>query len=232
MPVPVNATVCGLPTPLSRIVTVAERAPVRVGWNVTVIVQLDPAASPVPPIGQLLVWVNRAGFAPPSAMPLMINGTVPVLVSVTVCGALVVLMGTLPKAIEVGDRPTVACVVVPVRATVPVTAGAATATRTCAVRVTGLLFGVKVTLMVQVPPGTRPVPPMGQLCVMPKRAAFAPPSVIPVILRLAPPVFETVIVCGALVTLAAEVNVSAVGVRVSTGAPFVTVSTPGTQLIV
>src|SRR5579883_3268210 len=221
MPVPVNATVCGLPTPLSRIVTVAERAPVRVGWNVTVIVQLDPAASPVPPIGQLLVWVNRAGFAPPSAMPLMINGTVPVLVSVTVCGALVVLMGTLPKAIEVGDR-----------ATVPVTAGAATATRTCAVRVTGLLFGVKVTLMVQVPPGTRPVPPMGQLCVMPKRAAFAPPSVIPVILRLAPPVFETVIVCGALVTLAAEVNVSAVGVRVSTGAPFVTVSTPGTQLIV
>jgi hypothetical protein len=54
-PVPVSATVCGLLAALSRIVRVAERATLRVGWNVTLIVHWPPPASPAPPIGQLLV---------------------------------------------------------------------------------------------------------------------------------------------------------------------------------
>lgn len=231
MPVPVRFTTCGLPVPLSRIVTVAERAPVRSGLKVTVIVQLEPGPRPAPPIVQPLVTLNRVGFAPPLVTLVKINGTVPVLVTVTVCEALVVLIGTFPNAIDVADRLTVASVVVPVRFTVPETAGAATFTRTIAVRVTGLVFGVKVTVTVQNPAGARPVPPIGQLCVIANRATFAPPRLMPVILRFAPPVFETVIVCGALVTFAVEVNVSAVGVSVRTGAVDVTVNVPGTQVI-
>src|SRR4029434_9892855 len=53
-PVPVSPTVCGLFAALSRIVRVAERAPVRVGENVTLIVQFAAAVRPAPSIGQLL----------------------------------------------------------------------------------------------------------------------------------------------------------------------------------
>ncbi len=52
MPVPDNEAVCGLSLPLSVTVSVPVRVPVAVGLNVTLIVQLAPAASEVP---QLLV---------------------------------------------------------------------------------------------------------------------------------------------------------------------------------
>lgn len=44
-PVPVRATVCGLPPPPSEIETSAVRVPVAVGVNVTVMLQLAPAAT-------------------------------------------------------------------------------------------------------------------------------------------------------------------------------------------
>jgi len=47
-PLPVNGTVCGLVLASSVIVRVPVRAPVVVGVNVTLILQLAPAASEVP----------------------------------------------------------------------------------------------------------------------------------------------------------------------------------------
>jgi hypothetical protein len=52
-PVPVRLIVSGLPAALSAMVTVPVRVPVVVGWKVTLIVQLEPAATEVP---QVLVW--------------------------------------------------------------------------------------------------------------------------------------------------------------------------------
>ena len=48
VPVPVRLTVCGLPMALSAIVTEAVRVPAVVGVNVTLIVQLPPAATELP----------------------------------------------------------------------------------------------------------------------------------------------------------------------------------------
>ena len=47
-PVPLRLTACGLPLPLSVIVTDALRVPVAVGVNVTLRVQFPPAATLVP----------------------------------------------------------------------------------------------------------------------------------------------------------------------------------------
>ena len=228
IPVPVSVTVCGLFAALSRIVKVAERATLRFGVKVTLIVQLAPACRPAPPIGQVLDCPNRLGFAPPSVMLLMINGTVLVFCTVTVCGALVVLIGCVPNAIDAGVTLTVGRVVVPVSETDRETAGAATFTFKFAALV-ALLLGVNVTFTVQLPPAGRPGNPNGQLLVCPNRPGFAPPRVMLLILSGAVPVLETVTVCAALVTFSAEVNVSAVGETVRTGAAApVTVSVPAT----
>ena len=82
-PFRVNVTIWLPLEALLRTMMVAERAPVRVGWNVTLIVHVPPDSKPVPPIGQMLVWPKRAGFAPPSAIPLLTQLAV-VLVLVTV----------------------------------------------------------------------------------------------------------------------------------------------------
>ena len=55
VPVPDSVTSCGLLPPLSLTVSVAFRAPVVLGVNVTEIVQLEPAASVAGLTGQLLV---------------------------------------------------------------------------------------------------------------------------------------------------------------------------------
>ena len=192
-PVPVSATDCGLLAALLRTVMVAERAPVRLGLKVTEIVQLPPTANPVPPIGQLFVCANRAGLAPPSVMLLSTSTAGPGLLTVMVCAALVVLIGTVPNAIVAGDRAIVDRMVVPVNVTVPETAGAATFTRTRAERV-WLLLGVNVTVIVQLPPAASPVPPIGHFCVSPKRPGLVPPSVLPLILSVALPGLDTVTV--------------------------------------
>ena len=122
------------------------------------------------------------------------KGTVPVLVRVTVCGALVVLIGTSPNGREAVESVATGLTVVPVRVTVPVTAGAATATLTKADRLV-LLLGVNVTEIVQLPPAAKPAPLIGQFWVIPNRNGLAPASVIPVMRRTAPPVLVTVMVC-------------------------------------
>ena len=93
VPVPERLKVCGLPLASSVTVKVAVRPAVAVGVNVTLMVQLELAASVEGVIGQLFVWPKSPGFVPPRAMLLMVSGAVPVFESVTVCGALVVLTG-------------------------------------------------------------------------------------------------------------------------------------------
>jgi hypothetical protein len=87
-PVPVRATVCGLPVALSATDSDALRAPVAAGLKVTLMVQFAPAAKLVP---QVLVCAKSAGFVPVNEMLLIANAAVPVFESVTVFAALVVL---------------------------------------------------------------------------------------------------------------------------------------------
>ena len=65
VPVPLSATVCGLPVASSAIKTLAVRLPVAPGVNVTEIVQLAPAARLA---GQSLVWAKSAALVPTRPM--------------------------------------------------------------------------------------------------------------------------------------------------------------------
>ena len=83
-PVPLSATVCGLPLALSLMLTLALRVPVAVGVKVTLMVQEAPAASVLEPLGQVLVWAKSPLLVPLSPMLLMVRAALPLLVSVTV----------------------------------------------------------------------------------------------------------------------------------------------------
>ena len=76
VPVPVRATVCGLPVALSVTVIAPVRAPAAVGVKITEIVQLAAGATDAP---QVLVWLK----SPLGVMLAMVRVAVPVLVSVT-----------------------------------------------------------------------------------------------------------------------------------------------------
>src|SRR6266566_5530746 len=65
MPVPLKATLCGLPVALSASVRLALRAAATVGVKVTLTVQEAPAASVLGLVGQLLVWAKSPAFVPP-----------------------------------------------------------------------------------------------------------------------------------------------------------------------
>ena len=81
VPVPVRATVCGLPVALSVTVIDPLRAPPAVGVKITEMVQFAPAATEAP---HVLVWLK----SPLATMLVIDKGAVPVFVSVTVCAAL------------------------------------------------------------------------------------------------------------------------------------------------
>ena len=90
VPVPVRLTDCWLPATLLLLsVTFKEaaRLPEAVGVNVTLIVQLLPAASELP---HVVISAKSPGFVPVTATPAMLISAFPVLLSVTVCAALVV----------------------------------------------------------------------------------------------------------------------------------------------
>jgi hypothetical protein len=93
--VPVNATDPETAGAETRTFSVAVRVALLVGVNTTLTVQLAPAASPAPRIGQLLVWPKRAGLAPPRTMPVMISAPAPVFVTTTGCDVLVTFSGEL-----------------------------------------------------------------------------------------------------------------------------------------
>ena len=80
-PVPVRVAVCGLPVALSVTATAAARVPDAAGTNVTLIVQLAPAATDVP---QVLLWAKSPLLVPVTATLVMLNAALPVLDSVNV----------------------------------------------------------------------------------------------------------------------------------------------------
>ena len=87
---PVRLTVCWLPAALlllSVMFKEADRLPEVVGVNVTLIVQLPPAATGLP---HVLISAKSPGLAPVNAMPLMDRVPFPVLFSVKVWAVLVV----------------------------------------------------------------------------------------------------------------------------------------------
>ncbi len=83
-------------------VSVAVRVPVAVGLNVTLIVQLPPAASELP---QVLVSAKSPASTPAKPMPGVMADEV-VFDIVAVCAALVVPTVVLGKVKELGDRVT------------------------------------------------------------------------------------------------------------------------------
>lgn len=95
-PLPVKATVCGLPAALSVMDADAERAPVVDGSKVTLIVQNAPEATGEP---QVFVWLKSEAFAPVRLTLLMLSGTPPVFVTVMFCPVLVVPTACDPKEI-------------------------------------------------------------------------------------------------------------------------------------
>jgi hypothetical protein len=151
-PVPVRLTDCWLPATLlllSVMIKEAVRLPIAVGVNVTLMVQLPLAASELP---HVLVCAKSPGLAPVNATLAMDRATFPVLFSVTVWAALVVLTFWLLKLRVVGVTPAMGAVPmpVPVRLTVCGLPLALSAMLTEAVRLP-MAVGLNVTLIVQLP---------------------------------------------------------------------------------
>jgi hypothetical protein len=212
-PVPLNATICGLPVALSAIFNVPVRPPAACGVNTTWIMQLAPAANV--PVALHPALDDGSGTAKsPASSPLTVNpvkftGPVLVFVTVTLNGALDVVSACVPNAKLLGVTVTVAVPGVPV----PVS-----------VTVCGLPVPVSVNVIapvrVPVPVGLNVIEnthgaassPMLGHCV-----SVAPAKSPDVTMLLKNngkfPLFDTVTVCPALVVPTAWLpNVNAVGV--------------------
>ena len=85
MPVPLRANDCGVPPPLSLMVTAAVNAPAAVGAKCPWIVQLAPAARLVP---QLFANINEVASAPVTLMLVIGRASLPRLYMVTDADAL------------------------------------------------------------------------------------------------------------------------------------------------
>src|ERR1700719_1710493 len=99
VPVPVRLIVWGLPEAVSVIVIAPVHAPAPVGVKVTLIEQFDPAARVAP-------HVVVSTKSPLDTMLEIFSVPVPVLLRVTLWGALVVLIAWLANVRLVGDRLT------------------------------------------------------------------------------------------------------------------------------
>src|SRR3989475_117990 len=204
IPVPASDTDCGLPGASSVMVTVAVRAPVAVGVNVTVKAKLDGAgtgplarghgATPEP------ATAKSPGFEPARAMLVMLRVAVPLLVRVTVCSGLVVLRRWSPKPRLVGAMVTAGAMPIPASDTDCGLPGASSVMVTVAVRAP-VAAGVKLMLIAQLAPGATEPAPVGQVlpAAKAKSAACAPVMVMLVRFSGGPPLLVSVRFCAALV---------------------------------
>lgn len=194
VPVPESPTVCGELGPVSEKDSDAERAPVAVGVNITVMVQAFPEARPTPPIGQLFVWLKSLGSGPVKPMLLMVSGPLPVFVSVVLCPALGVPTFCDPRFRLVGTNMTPGAVPVPLRAMICVLGVASSLMSTCPV-VRPCAAGVKDTVIVQFELGGT-VPVDAQVLLPVKEKSLGVPTLgsifTDVIVRAWFPVFERV----------------------------------------
>jgi hypothetical protein len=163
-------------------------------------------------------------------MLLIVSGAVPVLVSVAVRAALVVPTFWLPKLSEVGLSVTLGADVtpVPVSGTLCGLPPALSLMLRVAERAP-FADGVKVTLMMQLAVAARVLGLSGQVEVSAKSAAFAPFTVMPLIVSAAAPLFVRVIVCAELVAPIFWLpKLSEVGLSVTAGAETTPVPLRGT----
>src|SRR6267378_7975860 len=191
--------VCGCPAPLRATVLVARAyvpewaATLSVatgevvapfGVNVTLIVQLPPAGRPTGRFPHVFVCLKFMGFVPPIVM-LIVSGAMPLLDSVTGCGALTVPNCCGTKSSDAGVRASEGATAAPLSATVwP-------ASESVSIRVaTGEVvtpFGVNVTLIVQFPLTGRTTGRFPHVLVCLKFMGLVPPIPIAVIVRGATP---------------------------------------------
>jgi hypothetical protein len=170
-PIPLIVTVCGLPPALSMKIKAALKLPGTDGVNVALTSQVLVGVS-VAPVHVSAVLAKSLGFTPPIVTVEKARLTVPVLVTVSVRGALVVAVGSLGKVKTELEKPADATVPAPCKFTF-CTVCAAPALLSVIVRVPvngPLAVGEKVTLIVQEPLAGTLVP---QLLVSPKFALAA-----------------------------------------------------------
>lgn len=106
-PVPLSVTLCGLFAALSENLRVELRPFLLVGVNVTLTVHDVPWANPAPPIGHVLAWMAKSPEFPPAMVMLeKISAEPPELVTVTICGALVVPTLCAGNVNDAGDSVT------------------------------------------------------------------------------------------------------------------------------
>ena len=190
VPVPVRATVCGLPGALSAIESEALRAPVATGRKVTLMVQELPALRVVP---HVVVRLKSAALVPLNEIVPTVMLPLPVLVSVTERTVLLVFNPCVPNASEVGDTLAVGPVPVPLSGTVCGLPEALSVTVRDAAR-DPIAVGRKVTVMEQFPPTATLVP---QVLVWLKSPALVPVIVMLVMLSEAAPVSDRVTIWAA-----------------------------------
>lgn len=200
-PVPVRGTVCGLPAASSATLTLTLAAPSTVGANCTPTLQFEPAFKTLAPSGQAVPVVgatraNCVGFVPVSVMLVMFIDARPVLDTVTLDVALVVLMVWFPNTMFAGARLATGTVPVPVRGTVCGLPVALSATLTLADRAP-VAVGLKVTPTAQLNPAPSELAPSGQAVPLVgaprlKSPGLVPVRVIPVIFSVAEPLFVRV----------------------------------------
>ena len=192
LPVPVRLTVCGLPLALSAMLTEAVRAPVAVGVNVTLIVQVPFAATELP---QVLVAAKSPGSVPAVPILVTVKLAFPVLVRVTACAALVVPRFWFVKVRVPVERLTVGPLPVPVRATVCGLPARLSAILTEAVRLPRVV-GENFTAIAQLAFCANELP---HVFVSEKSPALVPARLMLVMVKLVSPVFVRVTLCAVLV---------------------------------
>src|SRR2546429_465167 len=161
-------------------------------------VQVPPAAKVAGLVGQALAPVLVAAKSLEAANELIVKAAAPVFVSVTVIGALVVASSWLPKSRLVGANPTPGAVPFPLRENICGLPPASSASDSVPVRAPEAV-GVKVTLMVQVPPAAKVAGLVGQALAPVLVAAKSPEAANELIVKAAAPVLVSVTVIGALV---------------------------------
>ena len=180
--------------------------------NVTEITQLEPAANDVP---QALVSAKALAFVPPSVIPAIASGALPVFESVTGIAAAVLPMTVPGNVMLAGERLATGAIPVPASVVVCGEPAALSATLNVAVYVVAAA-AVKVTEITQLEPAANDVP---QALVSAKAFAFAPPIVTLLIASGALPVFDSVTgTAVAVLPMAVPGNVTAVGERLARGA--------------
>ena len=117
VPTPLKLTAWGLPGALSEMATDAARLPLAAGVKVTLMAQLDPAATETP---QLFVCAKSVGLAPATAKLEIVSAAFPVFLSVTTCTLLVVVTAWFAKVTLVGVSVTAPLAALPVPARVMV----------------------------------------------------------------------------------------------------------------